>query len=316
MIGNLSLINWIKLDWDIGFIDPSSIFAENIFKLYNFIFLLMVVVLIVVLFIILRLAYLFNHKKINWDPKLNGFYVLKTGAYLYFLSFLDFLGISLLNLYCKNINNAYLNRWYLKENKNEFLKVNDLSEYKNLELIWCVFPVSVLFLIGGPSFSLLFSMDPPLDPVLTIRVVGYQWYWTYSYTNEKSLDIFDNTKFKVDNFVTYTDVKKITSVMLQEDDLVKGDHRLLEVDNRIVVPVGVPVRFLITANDVLHSWSVPTLGIKIDAVPGRLNQFITEIKKPGIFYGQCSELCGANHAFMPIVLQATTLSEYEAWLKN
>jgi len=104
------------------------------------------------------------------------------------------------------------------------------------------------------------------------------------------------------------------SVMVSDDDLVTGTHRLLEVDNRLVLPIGVPIRLLITSADVLHSWAVPSLGVKVDAVPGRLNQFIVEIKRPGIFYGQCSELCGPLHGFMPIVIQAVSLEKFEQWL--
>ena len=104
------------------------------------------------------------------------------------------------------------------------------------------------------------------------------------------------------------------SVMVSEEDLEVGTHRLLEVDNRLVLPIGVPIRLLITSADVLHSWAVPSLGIKVDAVPGRLNQFIVEIKRPGVFYGQCSELCGPLHGFMPIVIQAVSLSQFENWL--
>jgi len=106
------------------------------------------------------------------------------------------------------------------------------------------------------------------------------------------------------------------SVMINEEDLNFGTHRLLEVNNRLLVPIGLPIKFLITSTDVLHSWSLPSLGLKVDAVPGRLNQFVVELKRPGIFYGQCSELCGPMHGFMPIILHAVTEANYKNWLIN
>ena len=144
-------------------------------------------------------------------------------------------------------------------------------------------------------------MDEVIDPIITLKVIGNQWYWSYEYS--------DNLEFSDESLI-------FDSYMVQEDDLLIGQFRLLEVDNRVIVPTNSHIRVLITASDVLHSWAIPSLGIKLDACPGRLNQTSMFIKREGVFYGQCSEICGVNHAFMPIVVEAVSLEDYLTWLKN
>ena len=152
-----------------------------------------------------------------------------------------------------------------------------------------------------PSFALLYSIDEIVDPSLTLKVIGHQWYWTYEYSDYANSD---ETSIVFDSY------------MIPEDDLEFGQLRLLEVDNRVVLPVQTHVRVIITAADVLHSWAVPSLGVKCDAVPGRLNQTSLFLKREGVFYGQCSELCGVNHGFMPIVVEGVSLDDYIAWVSN
>ena len=170
-----------------------------------------------------------------------------------------------------------------------------------IEIAWTVTPSLILILIAIPSFALLYSIDEVVDPAITIKAIGHQWYWSYEYSDYNQSDepaiAFD-------------------SYMIPEDDLELGQFRLLEVDNRIVVPVNTHIRLIITGADVLHSWAVPSLGVKCDAVPGRLNQTPLFIKREGVFYGQCSELCGANHAFMPIVVESVSLENYINWISN
>uniref|UniRef100_UPI0030FEEFDD cytochrome c oxidase subunit II n=1 Tax=Macrodon ancylodon TaxID=227978 RepID=UPI0030FEEFDD len=168
-----------------------------------------------------------------------------------------------------------------------------ILDSQEIEIIWTVLPAITLILIALPSLRILYLMDEINDPHLTIKAIGHQWYWSYEYTD------FDNLGFD--------------SYMLPTQDLSPGQFRLLETDHRMVVPVESPVRVLITAEDVLHSWAVPTLGIKMDAVPGRLNQTAFITARPGVYYGQCSEICGANHSFMPIVVEAVPLNHFEAW---
>nr|AYN73400.1 cytochrome c oxidase subunit II [Brachygalba albogularis] len=164
---------------------------------------------------------------------------------------------------------------------------------QEIELIWTILPAIVLILLALPSLQILYMMDEIDEPDLTLKAIGHQWYWTYEYTDFKDLT-FD-------------------SYMTPATELPLGHFRLLEVDNRIVIPMESPIRIIITADDVLHSWAIPTLGVKTDAIPGRLNQTSLITTRPGIFYGQCSEICGANHSFMPIVVESTPLSHFENW---
>ncbi|CAM6054579.1 unnamed protein product [Sphagnum tenellum] len=167
-----------------------------------------------------------------------------------------------------------------------------------IEIVWTIFPSIILMFIAIPSFALLYSMDEVVDPAITIKAIGHQWYWSYEGrpSDEQAL-AFD-------------------SYMIPEDDLELGQLRLLEVDNRVVVPAKTHLRMIITSADVLHSWAVPSLGVKCDAVPGRLNHTSIFIKREGVYYGQCSEICGTNHAFMPIVVEAVSLDDYVSWVSN
>lgn len=188
-----------------------------------------------------------------------------------------------------------------------------------LEVVWTISPALILMVIGLPSFALLYSMDEIVDPSITLKVVGHQWYWSYEYSDYVS----DVAEYSHDSL---SEVKSINfdSYMIPEEDLSipkpystgKGGKvfRLLEVDNRVVLPVNTHIRVLVTGADVLHSWAVPSLGVKVDSCPGRLNIVNLFIKREGVFYGQCSEICGVNHGFMPIVVQSVSLEEYISWV--
>jgi len=169
-----------------------------------------------------------------------------------------------------------------------------------LEIVWTLIPCWILMLIAFPSFSLLYSMDEYVQPSITLKVIGHQWYWSYEYSD---YNVDDNTPLMFDSY------------LLPTEDLEMGQMRLLEVDNRVVLPINTPVRGLITAADVLHSWAVSSLGVKCDAVPGRLNMVTTTIDREGVFFGQCSELCGTNHGFIPIVVEGVSLENYSEWLQ-
>jgi len=177
-----------------------------------------------------------------------------------------------------------------------------------LEIIWTVLPAVILVLIAIPSFSLLYSMDEIVEPLLTIKVIGHQWYWSYEFVNPyylyKDMLKLHGLEDLSKEFLGEDDSSVITydSYMIANEDAPSRSQRLLEVDNKLYLPIETNIRLLITSADVLHSWAVPSLGIKVDACPGRLNQTSVFLKRPGIFYGQCSELCGVNHGFMPIVV--------------
>jgi len=180
----------------------------------------------------------------------------------------------------------------------------DFKHSLSFEFVWALFPTTIIISILVPSLYLLYSLDEDLDPKFTIKVIGNQWYWSYEFNNwvEMNADEVYYWNYKFD------------SNLITMDNLELGTKRLLEVDNRLVLPINVTLRFLITAGDVLHSWAVPELGIKIDAVPGRLNQFLAFITRPGVFYGQCSEICGANHGFMPIVVVGVHHNVFTSYL--
>lgn len=164
-----------------------------------------------------------------------------------------------------------------------------------LEVVWTITPAVILVLIAFPSFKLIYLIDEVIDAGITIKAIGHQWYWSYEYSDYATQD---GKSIEFDSY------------MIPEDDLTTGDLRLLEVDNRIVVPTNTNIRMIITAADVIHSWAVPSLGVKLDAIPGRLNQVAFLATREGVYYGQCSEICGANHAFMPIVVEAVNLDAY------
>jgi cytochrome c oxidase subunit 2 len=185
----------------------------------------------------------------------------------------------------------------------------NITHAPSLEIIWTLIPAFILFLIALPSFSLLYSMDEMAEPLMTIKAIGNQWYWTYELMDPNTVILNDKKLLKNKNLNAYKFETNFIfdSYMIPDEDLAKGQLRLLEVDNKLFLPTGINIRVLITSSDVLHSWAVPSFGIKLDSVPGRLNQTLLNIKRPGTFYGQCSEICGINHAFMPIVVQAVDL---------
>jgi cytochrome c oxidase subunit 2 len=165
-----------------------------------------------------------------------------------------------------------------------------------IEVVWTVVPIMILVAIAIPSFKLLYFMDRTTEAELTLKAIGHQWYWSYEYPDHDDLT-FD-------------------AVMKGEDELEDGEPRLLATDNRVVLPVDTNIRLLITADDVLHSWAVPAFGVKTDAVPGRLNETWVRIEREGTYYGQCSELCGINHGFMPIAVEAVSKEAFAAWVEK
>jgi|LauGreDrversion4_1035100.scaffolds.fasta_scaffold19192_1 cytochrome c oxidase subunit 2 len=172
-----------------------------------------------------------------------------------------------------------------------------------LEIVWTIIPAVILVLIAIPSFSLLYSLDELIDPSVTLKVIGNQWYWSYEYSDYSGF-VSDDNDLCFDSY------------MISTNDLEIGTFRLLEVDNRIVLPINTHIRLLITAADVLHSWAVPSFAIKVDACPGRLSQASLFIKREGVYYGQCSEICGVNHGFMPIVVKGVNVNSYIVWLAD
>nr|UOU84982.1 cytochrome c oxidase subunit II [Haematopota subcylindrica] len=167
---------------------------------------------------------------------------------------------------------------------------------QTIEMIWTVLPAIVLLFIAFPSLRLLYLLDEINEPIITLKTIGHQWYWSYEYSD------FLNIEFD--------------SYMIPTNELNIDGFRLLDVDNRVVLPTNSQIRILVTAADVIHSWTVPTLGVKVDGTPGRLNQTSFMINRPGLFFGQCSEICGANHSFMPIVIESIPVNHFVKWISH
>jgi cytochrome c oxidase subunit 2 len=184
--------------------------------------------------------------------------------------------------------------WRFSEKRNP--TPNQTSHNTLLEVIWTAVPVLILVLIAIPSFKLLYYEDVIPKADMTVKAIGKQWYWTYEYP--------DHGNFEFD------------SVMIADDEIKPGQIRLLDVDNRVVVPVDTTVRLIVTADDVIHAWAIPAFGIKIDAVPGRLNETWFKAEREGTYYGQCSEFCGVNHGFMPIRVEVVSKGKFDAWVKT
>ncbi len=165
-----------------------------------------------------------------------------------------------------------------------------------LEVVWTAIPVLILVSIAIPSLKLLFFMDKTHDPDMTLKVTGHQWYWSYEYP--------DHGEFTFD------------AVMVDDDELEEGQRRLLSTDEEVVLPVGKNIRVLLASEDVIHAWALPQFGVKIDTVPGRTNETWLRIDKEGVYYGQCSELCGVNHGFMPITVRAVSADDFAAWVEE
>nr|AFG29107.1 cytochrome c oxidase subunit II [Limnia boscii]AFG29108.1 cytochrome c oxidase subunit II [Limnia sandovalensis] len=165
-----------------------------------------------------------------------------------------------------------------------------------IEIIWTILPAIVLLFIALPSLRLLYLLDEINYPSITLKSIGHQWYWSYEFSDFLSVE-FD-------------------SYMIPSNDLSVDGFRLLDVDNRVVIPMNSQVRILVTASDVIHSWTIPSLGVKVDGTPGRLNQTNFMVNRPGLFYGQCSEICGANHSFMPIVIESVPVNSFIKWINS
>nr|ASU53354.1 cytochrome oxidase subunit II [Chaitophorus inouyei] len=177
--------------------------------------------------------------------------------------------------------------------KNKYINIK-ISENQMIEFMWTILPPIILIFIAMPSLHLLYLMDEIKSPIMTIKIFGHQWFWSYEYSD------FFNIEFE--------------SYMI--NNLEKENFRLIEVDNKTILPYKFNIRLLISSEDVIHSWTIPSLAIKIDAIPGRMNQINMFMNRPGMYFGQCSEICGINHSFMPIQIESINLNKFIFWIKN
>ena len=254
--------------WQINFQDPATPIAGRIIEIHNHVFFFLLVILVFVSWMIYKIFTTF------W---------VETAS---------------INLVSS----------LTPKNKISFFQIRKVFALSNIhithntliEVIWTLIPSFILIIIAIPSFGLLYAMDDIIDPEITLKTIGHQWYWSYEYSDYVNLGL----KISFDSY------------MIPEAELTLGQLRLLEVDNSIILPLGVYVRINVTSADVLHSWAVPSLGIKIDAVPHRINSGSIFLQRTGVFYGQCSEICGVNHGFMPIVVKSVSLDNYLNWIKS
>nr|UUG47448.1 cytochrome c oxidase subunit II [Ips nitidus] len=171
-----------------------------------------------------------------------------------------------------------------------------LLEGQLIEMIWTILPALILIIIALPSLRILYILDELYSPTITIKAIGHQWYWSYEYSDYKKIE-FD-------------------SYMIPQNEMKNFNFRLLDVDNRLTIPFNSQIRVLSTSADVIHSWAIPSLGVKIDSTPGRLNQTNFFINRTGLFFGQCSEICGANHSFMPITIESISPKYFISWINS
>jgi len=273
--------------WQKSFSDPATPIMEGIINFHNDLMFFIVVITIFVLWMLIRCISLFsmpvnsnNSLKLNWknQPGRLGALVKESKV---------------------KIVNSDLNQESKDVLNNAQLYLTGINHHTPIEIAWTVTPALILLLIAFPSFALLYAIEEFVEPSLTVKCTGHQWYWCYEYSNCKNQQVAS----AVDGF-------KFESYMTPTEDLEIGALRLLEVTNRLLLPINSHVQVTVTAADVLHSWAVPALGIKVDACPGRLNQTSIFIKRPGVFYGQCSEICGENHGFMPIVVRGLEMDDF------
>ena len=250
-----------------------------------------------------KMNYIKNYLLINFDapsawgiyfqdsasPQMEGLIELHDNIMYYLVIILFAVGwilVSIMKNYVSNkspISHKYLNHGTL------------------IELVWTITPAIILILIAFPSFKLLYLMDEVSDPSMSVLAEGHQWYWSYQYP-----DFLDSS----DEFIEFD------SYIVPDSDLEEGTLRMLEVDNRVIIPELTHIRFIITSGDVIHSFSCNSLGIKADAYPGRLNQVSVFVNREGVFYGQCSEICGILHSSMPIVIESVSLEKFLTWLEG
>jgi len=286
--------------WQISFQKPATTMMEGIIDLHHDIFTFLVIILIFVSFLLGSILY---RSRISFDQKRSRIPVY------------------------------------------QYQNAHGITHNTTLEIVWTIIPTLVLLLIATPSFALIYALDEIVEPELTIRVVGRQWYWTYEFPDTLNLALLFPEKvaseldIRLEAAAAPKNIQQIreysekfppnldvapavticapgfsfNSYIVASEDLFPGSFRLLETDRRLVLPSGINIRVLVTSYDVIHSWTVPSFGIKVDALPGRLNEYYLNINYLGLFYGQCSEICGVNHGFMPIKVEVTTVPQFCFW---
>lgn len=323
----LSIVYWTLYKiikeylWTIGIKQDgfSMIFYQNhtLYKLQSIVlfiwFKIFYRIIEVIYYSLIKLNLLFiqNISKLNTNNnntnKLSFFFLGKGFNNLYLPKFIEKKNYKFYeNIIIERFLSYYLfnitsNGLYFYEGYDKFLITHQFKHSINLEYIFGIFPTVIIGFIILPSMYLLYSNETEINPGLTIKIIGHQWFWSYESSNISYIKNLNKFFFIDYNY---------ESIIINEDDLPEGGKRLLETDTSLILPYNIAIKFLITSSDVLHAWALPELGIKVDAVPGRLNQAITIPSNLGVYYGQCSELRGVSHGFMPIKVNIVTLQDY------
>ena len=296
-------------EWLVSFVEPFNIYTDSFIKLYNIICMYLVCVTFLIAFWLIFILINFKFKEKNpIEIVINDFV---------------YSGI-----------NEWLREYIYKNEKDrkfKYLKINDVQEFTLLEAIWVFIPIIFIVIVAYPSISLEYSLSPDITPLVTMKVIGHQWYWDFEinttltpglieannsemFLKSELFKLFINESEDFVEFlkkleeIEYMHLKKEVSLNLVAEN--QKFLRLLALDNKIILPVNVPIKLIVTSADVLHSFALPALAVKIDAVPGRLSEQIIISERPGIIWGQCSELCGPYHGFMPIVIEVSDMDTF------
>lgn len=296
------MLNWIKnIKLEYGFVEAGNIYTEALIDFYNLICVLLVLITFLIGYWIIFILCNHTFKK---------------------------------NILMNTFNVFFFNT-KLKDRSFTYLALSDIKDYPRLEESWCIVPLGFVSTVSYPSIGLEYGISPDITPLVTLKVIAHQWYWVFEVEAKASpglLEGHDNSLFlksdlyklfletygDADAFYTslenldYHELSKTIEVNLKNDEE-PGFYRLLAVDNKIVLPINTPIKLIVTSVDVLHSFAIPAWAVKIDAVPGRLSEQIILIERPGLYWGQCSELCGPYHGFMPVAIE---ISSYPVFLKN
>lgn len=304
----------------LGFQPAYSPIMEGIIDLHNYICFFLVAILIFVCWMLFYTVYEYKYcwyklgsREATEQMKLRKFYMRHPAIYpqgrvirFIYTTYRNFL---------TSVRNFFLSFFGHVDYKH----TRALTHWTNLEIVWTILPSFILLSIAIPSFILLYSMDELTDDIaITVKVIGHQWYWSYQFSNPSFINFLeknDPNTFSYDSYMI--PYENSNSVGLNSLDSAKAlSLRLLNVDNPLWLPAKTHIRLMITSADVIHSWAVPSLGIKVDAVPGRINQTFLYINEPGRYFGQCSEICGANHGFMPIEIIALSWSDWAKFYRH
>lgn len=308
------MLNWLNnLKFQLGFIESGSNYTESLIEFYNLICVLLVLVTFLIGYWMIFILNNHNFKKnLLLNNKLNWDFLLKGKKNLRFF-----------------MNTKLSDRSF------SYLSLADIKDYPRLEGSWCIVPLSFVSIVSYPSIGLEYGISPDITPLVTLKVIAHQWYWVFEleakaspgliegdnnffFFNSDLYKLYMETYGDVDAFYSelenldFQTLSKTVEINLKNEEE-PGFFRLLTVDNKVVLPINTPIKLIVTSIDVLHSFAVPAWGVKIDAIPGRLSEQIILIERPGVYWGQCSELCGPYHAFMPVVFE---VSSYPIFLKN